>query len=245
MKNLSRLIFSLFCVIGLMGCAAVVPKNEVPDPDPFQYTNRQLYTLHKHLDDYFFKPVAKGYQATLPAPVRKGVSNVFANLVEVTTTVNDLLQGKPRLAGNDLSRLVINSTVGILGIFEPSQYLGLTRRVNTFGETLEFYGAKSSPFLFIPVIGPTTIRDFAGDLVDTELNPFMWQANSNEKLIYGALYGIQLRASILKSESVANHLIFDEYIFVRNAYLQRRGMEIQDNVNSQDSDDLLFTDEFE
>lgn len=240
--KLSTLILALLTV---SGCASFVPAGETPDPDPFEYTNRKIFRLNQELDKILFKPAAKGYQKVTNKEIRQGFRNFFSNVKEVPTAVNETLQGKFGDAGVSLARFGINTTVGVLGFIDVADRLGIEQRYATFGETMQFWGATYSPYLMFPVLGPSTVRDTAGRFVDSTFNPFLRYADADYHIPYYFLYGVSVREALLKNDKLVDVLSFDEYIFVRNAYLQRTEARVGGKPASQKTDDEeTFDDEF-
>ena len=237
-----KYFFLAFLMLLLAGCASFVPDDETPDPDPFQYTNRKIFFFNKKLDEHVLKPVAKGYQAITTRPIRQGVRNFFANVHEIPTTVNEVLQGEVVDASVSLIRFGINSTIGILGIFDVANKMGLPYHRTRFGQTLQTWGVVYSPYLMLPVLGPSTVRDTVGRFVDQPLNPFFYLTGSEYKIPYYLLYGVATREALLKNDDLFGVMSFDDYIFVRNAYLQRVNARVP---YEDDGDGDEFTDEFE
>lgn len=201
--------------------AAPAAKN----PDPWQKFNRAIFRFNDKADEYLLKPVAKGYKAITPAPVRRGITNFFSNLREPITVLNDLLQGKMKQAGGDTVRFVINSTVGLVGIFDVAVHADLPRHDEDFGQTLGKWGVGPGPFLVLPFLGPSDIRDTAGLGVDFYSNPRRYYLDSD---VDWALWGVDMinsRANLLDAESIIQG---DRYLFIRDLYLQHRDYEVKD-----------------
>jgi phospholipid-binding lipoprotein MlaA len=134
--------------------------------DPMERSNRAVYAFNAQFDRFIFLPTVRGYQKVTPDPLEKGITNIFANLGEVTTFVNATLQAKPRSAGVTLGRFVVNSTIGILGLFDPATKIGMVRRNEDFGQTLGRWGVGNGSYLVLPLLGPSNLRDGTGTLVD-------------------------------------------------------------------------------
>ena len=199
----------------------------VPDDDPWENWNRKVFAFNEVLDTYALKPIAKGYRAVTPDPVEKGVRNAFANIGEVVTIVNDVLQGKFSQAGNDTGRLLINSTIGIAGIFEVAEGLGLEKNDREdFDQTLAVWGVGSGNYLVLPFFGPSTVRGAPGLYVDGLTLPILYVDHvPTRNTLYGADL-ISLRAELLDSEKLV--AAADKYTFIRDVYLQRREYLIND-----------------
>jgi len=216
------------------GVAAAEP----PNPDPWEGLNRKIYAFNDFADRYFMKPVAKGYQKITPSPLRRGISNFFSNLSYPLVAVNQLLQGKVRLSANDLGRFIVNTTLGVGGLFDPAAAAGLPSHDEDFGQTFATWGAHSGPYLVLPFLGPSTVRDGIGSAVNFYAQPVRYLID-DEKTRYSltALNFIQIRASLLDTEQFLGG---DRYVFMRDAYLQRRDYLIHDG---QVKDDFLDEDE--
>lgn len=200
--------------------AAVVAAN----PDPWQGFNRAAYRFNDTLDRYALKPVARGYKAVTPRPVRTGITNFFANLRMPVVLVNDLLQGKVRAAGVDTLRLVTNSTLGIAGLIDVSTRLGLPQHEEDFGQTLGVWGVPAGPFVVLPFLGPSTLRDSGGQVADGFAHP---RSYMGDDVAVGLLAAevINLRARLLEMEDIVQG---DRYLFIRDLYLQRREYLVKD-----------------
>jgi phospholipid-binding lipoprotein MlaA len=215
---------AMYLVIALFGLPALAMA-EV-ETDPFEGWNRAMFSFNQNADKYVLKPVAEGYQAVTPGPVRKGVSNFFNNLEEPITAANSVLQGKPGKAARSLTRFVFNTTFGLLGVFDVAGAMGIERENEDLGQTLAYWGVGSGPHLVLPLLGPSNLRDFGGSFGDRLLNPIGWQdeVSSTEMLIGN---GIQTRAQLLGMEPKT---VGDPYVLMRSAYEQRRRYQINDGI---------------
>ncbi len=205
--------------------------------DPWEGLNRKVFVFNDTLDAYLLKPVAKGYLAVTPAPVELGVSNFFENLGEFSNILNDILQWKWGLAANDTGRLLVNSTVGIAGLFDVAQYVGLNRSEGEdFGQTLAAWGMGQGPYLVLPFMGPSTLRDLGGMPVDSLANPIRYVDHVPTRNTAYATDLLDTRASLIEAEDLISG---DKYAFMRDAFLQRREYLILDGVVVDDfgSDD--------
>lgn len=202
-----------------------------PDPeDPYSHYNHNAYRLNEKLDQVFFKPVAQGYKAVTPYPVRKSVTNFFNNLNQTRNIANDALQARPNWMLNDLARFLVNSTVGVLGLFDPASSTGLQPHINTFQLTLDTWGFKNSPYVIMPVFGPSTTTGVIGFPVDYILTPWYYELKPTaleEGLSF--LQIINIRALYLDQDDLAAQLAFDPYIFTRSAYFQHQAYLV--NIN--------------
>ena len=214
----------------LSGCAGMYTQDGAPN-DPFEPVNRKVFAFNDALDQYALRPVAKGYNAVTPQPVQDGVSNFFGNLGEVGNMANGVLQGNPKILGISLSRFVINTTLGLGGFLDPATQLGLEARHEDVGKTLAAWGFRSGPFLMLPILGPSTLRDTAGKPGDWYLSP---THQIHDDYTRWGLYGlntINWRASMLEQEKLIQG---DRYTLLRDAWMQRRQFEIDGGQTKSD-----------
>ncbi|MFI5447289.1 VacJ family lipoprotein [Polaromonas sp. UC242_47] len=206
----------------LQGCATG------PNPrDPFEPFNRGVTRFNDGLDAAVLKPVAEVYQAALPSPVRTGVSNFFGNLSDVWSFVNNLLQAKPQAAGDSLMRVSVNTVFGLGGVLDWATEMGIERHREDFGKTLGHWGMGTGPYLVLPVLGPSSVRDASGLVVDIYGEPVYRSVDSvaTRNSLY-VLRVVDLRASLLRAGEVLDQAALDKYSFTRDAYLQRRGADL-------------------
>lgn len=237
MKHL-RLI-GIALVVSLAACA----HSPTYDPsDPLEGVNRGIYAFNSTADKYVLRPVAQGYVAVTPGFVRKGVTNFFANLGYPLTIVNQFLQGKPVEGLSDTGRFLVNSTLGIAGLFDPASALGLKPHQEDFGQTFGTWGVGQGWYLMLPFLGPSTNRDFTGRLVGTPLNPLIYP--DEPEVIFGlnVLDIINTRALLLSTDRLVRQA-YDPYVFVRDAYLQSRRAAVHDG--NPPREDFDFEDDFE
>lgn len=227
--RLNLLSISLAGSLALAGCAS---KGTNP-ADPYESFNRRVYKFNTAFDNVFLKPPAKVYRKVLPGFVRKGVNNFYNNLDLIPTVGNDILQAQGKWAIRDTWRFVINSTLGIGGVLDVAQTFGLQPHSNDLGLTLAKWGDKNSPYLVLPFLGPSTIRDGAGWLFQFALySPYVYI--NDDAVVYSllALRYVDLRAQLLDTERLMDEAL-DKYSFMRDAYLQHRNYLIagaeQDN----------------
>ena len=190
--------------------------------DPLEPVNRVVYKFNDAVDKAVLKPVAKGYKEVVPSPVRTGVGNFFGNLGDVVVTVNDFLQFKLDRTASDFSRVFFNSTFGVLGIFDVATGWGLEKHNEDFGQTLGYWGVGNGPYLVLPFLGPSTLRDSIGLYADSYVDP-VWntkQVPTRNSLV--ATETVDARARALGVEKMVEEAALDPYVFVRDAYLQRR-----------------------
>lgn len=213
-----RVLLASALVISLGACAGN-PKN--PD-DPWEGFNRGSHEFNEGLDQYLMKPLAKGYEAVTPTPVRAGVRNFFDNIEDLWIGTNNLLQGKPGQAASDVGRFLINSTVGVFGLIDVASPVGLKKHNEDFGQTLGVWGVGEGPYLVLPVFGPKTLRDSGGFLVDAWVDPLNEVTPARDRNSLRALKLIDMRAGLLPIEKVIEQAALDKYSYFRSAYLQRR-----------------------
>ncbi len=190
--------------------------------DPLEPLNRVVFSFNDAADRAVIKPVARAYRAMLPGIVRTGVSNFFSNLEDIWISVNDVLQGKFQEGVDDFGRVLFNSTFGIAGIFDFASELGLQKHNEDFGQTLGSWGVGSGAYLVLPILGPSSIRDGFGLLLDTQADLVFYVDGVP---VHNSLYGtraISNRANLLDASSVIDQAALDKYSFVRDAWLQRR-----------------------
>ena len=223
-------------------------RDSLPAKDPFELLNRTVYYFNDQLDSFIFKPVAKGYQWITPQPVDEAVTHIFSNIDDITVTINNLLQFKFRDAASDSGRFLINSTIGIFGIFDVATNLGLEKHDEDFGQTLGYWGVPSGPYLVLPLFGPSTLRDTGGTVVDFNTDDLILSPLSSEiKLGLTGLKYLDKRADLLHTTNLLEQSGSDPYTFTREAYLQYREFKVADGVLGIESfeSNIDFEAEFE
>jgi phospholipid-binding lipoprotein MlaA len=219
-----RVSLPALCLVLLIGCAVQPPAK--PDPrDPWERMNRVTYKFNDKFDKAILRPVARTYRKVTPQPVQTGVSNFLSNLTYPLVMANDLLQGQFKPFVNDTVRLVMNTTMGVGGLFDPATHAGLDRNDRDFGQTLGKWGLKPGPYLVIPFLGASDVRDAFGRGVEAYGDPRNYL--HNDWAIYGlwALGIVNLRAQLLDTTRLIESA-YDPYAFVRNAYLQNRAYKV-------------------
>jgi phospholipid-binding lipoprotein MlaA len=235
-----RIAFIVLALSGLLtGCAALPPGERDPR-DRFERANRAVYRFNDGLDRHVARPLAKGYVKVTPPPVRTGVSNFFQNLFYPTVIVNDLLQGKLKSFGGDTARLVVNTTLGIGGLFDPATRMGLPAGDEDFGQTLGKWGMPAGPYIVLPLLGPSNVRDTVGFAGDWFTDPKNYVKNTYVSVGLTGASLLDLRAELLATDEVLARA-YDPYVFVRNAYLQRREFQVKDGAPADDVE--IFEDE--
>jgi phospholipid-binding lipoprotein MlaA len=214
---------------GLLAFAGPAAAGDNPH-DPYEGFNRAMFAVNEGIDTVAAKPVAKAYDWVLPLPAKASVGNFFGNVGDVRNVLNNTLQGKLADAGNDLGRLLINSTIGIFGLFDVASEIGLERHDEDFGQTLAVWGVDDGGFLYWPFLGPRTVRDTAGAVVDIYTDP-TWGTIFKSAAARNTLVGLRfvdVRASLLPSDKVVEEAALDKYAYIRDSYLQRRTNLIYD-----------------
>lgn len=225
--SMRRLLRLLTLAAGVVATAAPVAAQENPR-DPYENFNRSMFSANETLDKYAARPVARAYDAAVPLPVKASVGNFFGNVGEVWVGANNALQGKPADAGLGLTRLLINSTVGIFGLFDVASELGFERYNEDFGQTMAVWGVNDGPYLFLPVVGPRTSRDLLGWAVDTYVDPVNAINPESVRIGTSVLRFVDIRAGLLPADKLVEEAALDKYAYVRDAYLQRRRNLIYD-----------------
>lgn len=242
MNPLLRLTALLFA-LSLAGCAALPPNTQKDPRDPFERANRATFAFNEALDRRIAKPIAKGYKRITPDAVETGVSNFFSNAAYPTVLANNLLQGKFKDALNDTGRLLLNTTLGLGGLLDPASAAGLDRNDEDFGQTLGRWGVGSGAYLMLPLLGPYTIRDGFGSLVDEFTEPRQYLSDDSTRLSLWAAVQLEKRARLLEADALLAQA-GDRYVLVRSAYLQRREFQVLDgDVPVDESLQLEFDDE--
>ena len=224
---------ALLCLLlALAGCASV-PSGKSDPRDPWERFNRASFKFNDSLDRAILRPITQGYVKVTPRVVRTGISNALGNLDTVTTIINDALQGKMSQAGRDSARFLMNSTLGLGGLFDPASAAGFENNDEDFGQTLGKWGVKSGPYLMLPILGPSTLRDSLARIPDQYTHPVNYLEDDSTRYAIRAVDVLDLRAGLLSlDEQLARS--YDRYAFVRNAYLQRREYKVRDgNVEDQ------------
>ncbi|MDR2452356.1 MAG: VacJ family lipoprotein [Candidatus Accumulibacter sp.] len=219
------------CAAALATCAAMAgPAGCVAadNPgDPFEGFNRVMFSVNEGID-VVVKPVAQGYDAIVPGPVRTGIGNFFGNIADVWTAVNNLLQGKITEGASDTARVLVNSTMGIVGLIDVASHLGLEKHTEDFGQTLGKWGVGEGPYLYWPIVGPSNVRDTIGFAADMSADPIQY---IHDVRVRNSLDGVRLidaRASLLPTDKVIEAAAFDKYSYIRNAYFQMRRDAVYD-----------------
>lgn len=216
----------------IAGTALIPLAAQAADDDPWEDVNRVIYRFNDTLDTYTLKPLAQGYQFITPQFLEDGIHNMFRNLGDVGNFANDVLQGKIHAAGVDTARLLLNTTLGVAGFFDVGTKMGLQRNDEDFGLTLGHWGFSTGPYVMLPFLGPSTVRDGIGRYPDTYTVPYLYMNDVPARNITFGVDLVDTRASLLSAEKV---ITGDKYTFIRNAYLQSREFKVK---NGQVKDDF-------
>ncbi len=240
------LLLGLAVVALLGGCSATLPPSEAPVrpvekyvkaegkypivvSDPIEGFNRRMYHFNFYFDKYLFLPVVRGYRFVMPDYAEDRVSNVLDNILEFTNLTNGILQLKPQATGITLGRVVVNSTVGILGLWDPATQWGLPRQDEDFGQTLGYWGAGNGPYLVLPILGPSNLRDIIGSAGDASMfnavDPFNFDQNDDWGYIFNGVYAVDKRKRI-PFRYYASGSPF-EYEWIRLLYTEKRLLQIK------------------
>ena len=257
-RRLTR-VWRLAGLIGLVFLSACASTSEMragraadatlAAPDQLPRFNRKLLNMNMGLDKRIVRPLASGYRAIAPAPVETSISAFFRNLGEPLTFVNDVLQVAPERAGTTLLRFVINTTVGIGGLFDPAAKMGLAHHDEDFGQTFAVWGADPGTYVVVPILGPLTMRDAIGSILDFTLDPMNFAVAAAD---VKGLAATRLVTNVVDARA-RNFGILDElyartdvYIAVREAYLQNRAFEITNGaIRQSEEEEDLFDEEFD
>jgi len=223
--SIRNILFFLGAFFFLSGCAT---QRAPMEQDPLEGFNRAMFAFNDGLDKTLLKPAAQGYDAVVPLPAKMGISNFFDNFRDLTRGGNALLQGKGEEGMTGFARLFINSTLGMLGLFDVASEMGLEKGDEDLGQTLAVWGVPSGPYLYLPLFGPSSARDFTAWWI--EPSP-LWELVKDRMADRNALYGVRIlhyRASLLSLERILEDASWDKYAYLRGAYLQRRASQIRD-----------------
>lgn len=225
-----RLAAAIAAALVLSGCAT----SQNPQ-DPLEKYNRAVFTFNDAVDRTVLKPTATAYKNTLPSFAQTGVNNFFGNLSDVWSAVNNLLQGKGQAGMGDVTRVAVNSTFGIMGLLDIASEAGIQKHNEDFGQTLGTWGVPSGPYLMLPLLGPSTVRDTAALPADMAGDPWGYKEPVNWRNIGKAVNIVDKRANLLDASNLLEEAALDRYEFIRDGYMQRRQSQVYDgNVPRQD-----------
>ncbi len=244
---LSVSLISTLLIINSAVAAESVPAFDPPPPvvatkstvDPWEKFNRSMFSFNEGADKYFLKPLTIIYIHITPQFFRRGVDNALSNVMEIPSALNGVLQGNFRSAAHDTGRLLVNSTLGLAGILDVAQYMNLKKTdQEDFGQTLAVWGVGSGPYVVLPLLGPSNLRDTAAAPVDWYTDPKAYIEDIPTRNAVGALFVVNARASLMPLEKSISG---DKYVFFREAYLQHRNFvihngKVDDSFGDDDSD---------
>ncbi len=229
----------LLRVWALVLAAAAGPALAQSAKDPIEGWNRAVFGFNEGLDKAVLKPVAEGYRAVVPELVRNGVTNVFANIGDGWSAINQLLQGKPVAAAEMTMRVATNTLFGLGGLFDVASDLGIERRTEDFGQTLGRWGLPAGPYLVLPVLGPSSVRDTAALPIDLQWSASALTSDSATAAGLTTLRIVDVRTNLLSAGRLLDEIALDKYLFIRDGYLTRRISQVYDGdpPASKDEDD--------
>ena len=232
----------LLVLLFLGGCASIPVEQRHPG-DPWERYNRGVFKFNDTLDRTLTKPIARGYQKITPDFIEARVSSFFSNLGEITNSINNLLQGNLIKSGSDLSRFALNSTFGIVGLFDVASHAGLEKHNEDFGQTLGVWGVGSGPYFMLPFLGPSTVRDSGGLVVDYFSHPLTYVDKTQIRVPLTVLLYTDRRSRALKAQDLLGTEFYDPYFSLREYWLDRRRRLVSNGeVSSNDEsneDDLI------
>jgi phospholipid-binding lipoprotein MlaA len=229
---MSRPLAAVLVSAVLAGCAGAPSRD-----DPFEPVNRASYRVHEVVDGQIVKPIAQAYVDYAPRLVQQGLRNFFGNIDDFISFINGVLQNKPEKAGHDLGRVITNTGFGLLGLIDIASDAGVPKGNEDFGQTFGYWGIPQGPYLFIPVFGPTTVRDGTGVVVRAYASPIGYIEDVATRNILWGLGVLDARAAALQAESLVDQASLDRYTFIRRAYLQRRQYLVYDGQPPPRKDD--------
>jgi phospholipid-binding lipoprotein MlaA len=228
-KHIKKFLVAILVTFFMFGCASQQNK------DPLEGLNRTVYKFNDVVDKVALKPVAEGYQAITPTPVQTGVNNFFKNIRDVVTLVNELFQFKLKQGANTAGRIAINTTVGVLGIFDMHSKAGGSRSKEDFGQTLGYYGFDSGAYLILPLLGPSSTRDVIGFATDAFFfDPIGYINDDTARWTTVAVAVIDKRSDLMVDIDIRDKA-FDPYAYMRDSYLQNRENLVKDGVSDSNS----------
>ncbi len=222
-------LLAVLMLAALTGCASL-PHNTQSDPrDPFERGNRAVFRLNQKLDRAVARPVARAYVRIVPRPLRSGLDNVLQNASYPRVIVSQLLQGKMAATGHDTGRLLVNTVMGLGGLFDVATDIGLDRHDEDFGQALGKWGVPAGPYLMLPVLGPSSMRDAFGKIPDQLTNATHYINDSTTRYGVTAFRLVDDRANLLEGDALLNRAA-DPYVFIRSAWLQHREYKVRDGA---------------
>ena len=236
MRKIGVILIGLVAILS-SGCATYSGNSLSDANDPLQSFNKPFFAMNDAFDTVLFKPLAQGYNAVTPKPIRDGVTNFFSNLNEIDNAINNLFQGKPDKFAISVGRLAINSTLGIGGIVDVASRMGLQHSPEDLGQTMGYFGAGSGPYIVLPLFGSSSVRDVPGRIVSMYLNPLAWLDDISFRNIMVGINAVDSRSNLLAKEEIAREISDDKYTLYKDAFLEEREFEISDG--NLDNSDLI------
>ena len=212
-------LFSLLLCAALAGCARTPESQQIKDS--WEPVNRPVFGFNRDVDDHALGPVARGWKTITPGVVRDGISNTYRNLTFPQRFISSLGQAEPGIAGSEMARFLVNTTVGLGGIFDPASAMGLEKHDESLGKMFASWGIPPGPYMVVPLLGPSTPRDAIGGALGVAMNPLMWLGVGVPGL--GVLFAVNGRAQANDQIEAAKRASLDYYVFARDAYIQRDG----------------------
>jgi phospholipid-binding lipoprotein MlaA len=225
-RPMSLLRYLLIIMLALPVSSAF-GQDEIEDIDPWEPVNRKIFAFNETVDRHLLRPVASGYHKVMPDPAERGVANFISNIYEFNFMLNALLQGRPSAAAQSVGRFMVNTTVGVLGLFDVATKMGIEAQRADFGQTLKVWGVGRGPYVMLPLFGPRTVRSATGYYFDiyTSIPPLMWETKYT--YLFWTVELISYRAGLLEYDDL---ITGDRYVFMRSAYLQSRATFLNDGV---------------
>ena len=221
---------SIFVLCALAGCVTTQPMGSANPDDPLEASNRAMFEFNETIDRAVFKPIAEAYAFITPQPIRTCIYNMFLNIGDVWSMFNSAIQGRQVDALNTMGRILLNTTAGLGGCLDLASARGAQRIPNDFGVTLGVWGVSSGPYLVLPIIGSSTLRDGSGKLVDLYVNQVGWGSTVSNVDLRNSLYGLEAvarREALLDVSNVIDRTAIDRYSFIRDAYFKRRSAQVR------------------
>lgn len=222
-----RSVTLVVIAVSMTGCANMSEK------DPYEKFNRSMFTFNDAIDEKALKPTAMAYKKVTPEVVQLGVNNFFSNLSDIWSSANNLMQGKAERSLSDMTRVVINSTFGIAGLIDIASTAGLAKHTEDFGQTLGYWGVPSGPYVMLPILGPSTLRDSVALPIDIKGDPWGYGISSTTRNVGTVVRVIDQRAVLLDATSLLEGAALDRYEFIRDGYLQQRKSKVFDGESSR------------
>jgi phospholipid-binding lipoprotein MlaA len=239
-REMNRTVAGIVCALVCAAASGCAARPNGAANDPLEPLNRKIFWFNDKADVYAIEPVARGWNFVMPLPVQHSVENFFDNLDFPSLFVNDVLQGKPRAAAIEMSRFILNTTIGIGGLFDPAGWWGVKGTVEDFGQTLGRWGIPGGPYLVLPILGPSNPRDSVGLAADAQMRVYPYFVSFFVTSAATVVRTVNLRSLFLKEVKSGKESALDYYVFVRDAYEQRRRALINDTSEVTDEEQDLY-----